>query len=326
MHRSLRVRREDLFTAIELPGFGSHRIGAALFLLVGIPLGLVLGFDSDFILAHQLVSPATAASLCALVLGVPYGAFTNTSGALSEAAYIRRTRSFWLRRRLLRRAAFLVAQTAGAADDLAATLQHPHVTVIPNAIETITPTPLNGEPRVLFTGRLAAEKGLLCLIDAWRVVAQRRPHARLTLAGEGGGHRPVETELRHAVATDAALTRSVTFTGWVDDVDELLATHDVFVLPSTTEGMSNSLLEACGRHRVVVASDIAPNRAVLGDEYPLLFRTGDPASLAYALDRAIGDDDCRRQVLGDIEGRVAAFSAGAIGDRLEALLFEATAK
>ncbi len=89
--------------------------------------------------------------------------------------------------------------------------------------------------------------------------------------------------MRHRVSDDPVLPHSVTFTGWVADVAPLLAGSDVYVLPSLAEDMSNSLLEACAWGRVVVASDIASNRAVLGNDEPLLFIAGDTLSLVEAL-------------------------------------------
>ena len=72
-------------------------------------------------------------------------------------------------------------------------------------------------------------------------------------------------------------------TGWVPSVEPYYRANDVFVLPSREEGMSNALLEACAHGRVVVASDIPPNRAVLGDDYPLLFPVGSIEALADRL-------------------------------------------
>jgi len=95
----------------------------------------------------------------------------------------------------------------------------------------------------------------------------------------------------------------------------------VFVLPSRSEGMSNALLEACAWGRVVVASDIPSNRAVLGDGYPLLFPPGDAEALAECLARALDPlDPVRGVAAGLVRERTGEFSTEAVVGDLEELI------
>ena len=112
----------------------------------------------------------------------------------------------------------------------------------------------------------------------------------------------------------------VTFTGWVRNVGQHLQAADVYVFPSLEEGMSNALLEACAWRRVIVASDIAANRAVLGDEFPLLFRAGDTADLASSLRRAFLNAPLRLEAQRQVETRIQESSIDAVVNRLEELL------
>jgi glycosyltransferase involved in cell wall biosynthesis len=322
LHR-FAVRRSPNLTVIEVPGFHSRALGAALFLALGVPLGLVFGTRASVFLAIQLVSPTTAAAVCAAVLRRPFVAMATTSGQLSEAAYLMDSPLSVLRRPLVRRAAFLAAQTTEAAAELTALVDDARVVIVPNPVEEIVGAPaLTGAPCAVYTGRLSEEKDLPRLLDAWRVVAEHRSGAMLTLVGDGGHHRPVEAQLRQTVTADAVLRRIVTFTGWVPDVAPFLARADVYVFPSLTEGMSNSLLEACAWGRVIVASDIPANRAVLGDRYPLLFTPANTPSLVVALQRAFDDEAIRTEALGCIAERVKAHSLERTVTRLEHL-FEA---
>ena len=86
------------------------------------------------------------------------------------------------------------------------------------------------------------------------------------------------------------------------------------------EGMSNALLEACAHGRVVVASDIPPNRAVLGDDYPLLVPPGDARLLQGALAQAFDDEELRAEALRQISARLEQFSVDAVLDRHEAVI------
>jgi glycosyltransferase involved in cell wall biosynthesis len=75
---------------------------------------------------------------------------------------------------------------------------------------------------------------------------------------------------------------------------EAMAAARAFVFPSETEGMSMILLEAISCGGIVVCSDIAENLEVVGESYGLRFHSGQPASLAAALTRALdATDSCR---------------------------------
>jgi glycosyltransferase involved in cell wall biosynthesis len=318
-HR-FRFNRSSAVTVLEVPGFGRTRIGGALFAAVAAPLGIFWGARASAFVAIRLASPATVAALCGLLVRRPYIALTTSSGRLSELQYVLSTRGAALRRRVLRRAAFLVAQTDAAAAELETLVPRERIAVVPNPVAAVKPTPLNGLPHVLYTGRLSSEKDLTRLLAAWRSIVAELPGARLTLVGAGGAHRSVERELRNTAEADPLLRGTVSFTGWVEDVTQYLRRTDVYVFPSLEEGMSNALLEACAWRRVIVASDIPPNRAVLGDDFPLVFRAGDTDDLVHALRRALTDDLVREQAQQLLEARVREASPDAVVARLEKLI------
>lgn len=324
-HSSFSFRRAPNLMVLEVPRLRWRVGGALLYLAVAVPLGLLWGARATMLLAVQLVSPTTAAGLCSLAVRRPYMALSTSSGEFSESAYVMSSRVSWLRRALLRRAAYLGAQTEVVAEELTQLVPPDRIAIVNNPVVISDPIPLTGAPRALYTGRLSGEKDLVRLLEAWRVVAGRRPAAQLTLAGDGGHYRSVEQELRSMAAADPVLAATVRFTGWVSDVAPLLASCDVYVTPSLTEGMSNALLEACAAGRVVVASDIAPNRALLGDDHPLLFRTGDTHALVSALEQALDDPAVRMDAVRHVLARIEPFSVDAVAGHLEEL-FEAAAK
>lgn len=306
--------------AVEVPGFSAPRIGALLFLIVAIPLGLWWGLRSRVFLTVQLTSQTTAGAICSFLLRRPLIALLTTGGSVSETAYIRNSRIRHLRRALLSKATMLVAQTEHAAQDLALLIPSARVEILPNPVRTMEDTPLNGEPLVLFAGRFSHEKDLNVLLDAWEEVVADDQAARLTLLGEGGAYRSVESELRSRIAMSSALKETVTLPGWVADIDMYLLSHDVFAFTSRSEGMSNSLLEAVAAGRVIVASDIASNIAVLGSEHPLFFRTGDATDLLRALKAAIYDDKLRTVALQNVRNRAPLFRTEIFLDKVEALI------
>jgi glycosyltransferase involved in cell wall biosynthesis len=146
-------------------------------------------------------------------------------------------------------------------------------------------------PVALAVGSLTAVKNHAGLLDAWPAVRARVPGARVVLAGDG----PLRPALRAAAAAQPA--GAALLLGERHDVPRLLAAADVFVLPSRSEGLSLSLVEAHGAGRPSVACDVGGNAEVLQDGATgRLVPAGDGAALAAALADLLGDPAaCARQ-------------------------------
>lgn len=158
------------------------------------------------------------------------------------------------------------------------------VHAIPNGVPVPAaawePRPVGRDaPRAVSLGRLAPEKGLDTLVDAWPAVLARHPRARLTLVGEG----PERPALEARVAA-RGLAGAVELPGATDDPTATLREADLFVHPSREEGMSVALLEAMALGVPVVASAIPGNLRVVTDrEHGRLAPPDDPGALAAAV-------------------------------------------
>ncbi len=127
------------------------------------------------------------------------------------------------------------------------------IQVIPNGVETDRFRPgidrpdwrarcgLPDAPLVTYLGRLTADKGVHRFLDAVADVARSRPLAAV-VAGVG----PEEANVRARLAADPALAACARYVGPVAEEEKpsLLAQTDVFILPSTSDTSSVSLLEA----------------------------------------------------------------------------------
>jgi glycosyltransferase involved in cell wall biosynthesis len=134
-------------------------------------------------------------------------------------------------------------------------------------------------PRAVFVGRLAPEKGLDVLVEAWAKVRAVRPLAKLVVVGEGSERARLTSQVERLRLTDA-----VDWAGAVADATGQLRGADVFVLPSREEGMSIALLEAMGLGLPVVASAIPGNQRLITDgEHGRLVTPDDPDALARAI-------------------------------------------
>ena len=147
-------------------------------------------------------------------------------------------------------------------------------------------------PVVLAAGRLFPEKGFDELLDAFRLVVEKRP-ARLIILGEG--------VLRGSLAGQVerlGLGGNVRMTGFVDNPFAYMARADLFVLSSRREGFGNVLVEALACGCPVVSTDCPGGpREILGDgRWGTLVPTGDRDALAGAIVEAL-DEKADRQKL-----------------------------
>ena len=131
------------------------------------------------------------------------------------------------------------------------------------------------------------------LLDAFALVRQASPRAQLLLAGSG----PLEAELR-AQAAALGIAACVHFLGPIQAVKETWRMADLAVLASSSEGLSNSLLEAQACGLAVVATKVGGNPdLVIEGHTGCLVPPHDPSSLAAAL-LALANDPARRAEFG----------------------------
>ena len=100
-------------------------------------------------------------------------------------------------------------------------------------------------------GRLVPTKGQAYLIEAFSRIQKKIPHSRLMIVGDG----PLLKKLTKQ-AEKLEISSKVLFTGYRDDVLEILRGVDVFVLPSLAEGLSIALLEAMASRLPIIASNV----------------------------------------------------------------------
>jgi len=164
---------------------------------------------------------------------------------------------------------------------------------------------------LLYAGKLSRAKGVPLLLDAFAALRERRPDARLLLAG--GGNGPEADAIRGCIAqADGCTALGALSPAELGDRMRAAAT---FVLPSLAEGLPLVLVEAAASGCRLVASDLAGTRALeraLGDRLELV--PGAP-SLAGA------DEEPPEEKLGEAfvrslhEALARALEAGETTDR-----------
>jgi glycosyltransferase involved in cell wall biosynthesis/ribosomal protein S18 acetylase RimI-like enzyme len=165
-------------------------------------------------------------------------------------------------------------------------------------------------------GRLVAEKGYRELFAAARAVRQADPRVRFLAVGTPDLDKAdaiSEAEL-------AAAAGDVLVTGWRDDVRDLLAVMDVFVLASWREGMPRSAIEAAAMGKALVLTDIRGCREVARhDREALLVPPRDPGALAAAISRLAADPALRERLAAAARRRaLERFSEQDVAERVVA--------
>lgn len=142
-------------------------------------------------------------------------------------------------------------------------------------------------PLVLGVGRLSPEKGFDRLINAFSRVRERFPSAGLLIIGEGKRRPDLE-----ALAIKHELGEAVFLPGYVDRVPAVMKRADVFCMPSLTEGLPISLLEAMTLDVPIVACNVGEIPSVLGQGAGgRLIQYEGPKSLADAIVTTLTDVD-----------------------------------
>lgn len=170
--------------------------------------------------------------------------------ALANSGWKKKIAGALFENRNLREADCLHALNASEACSFRAFGLSQPIAMIPNATgipDMGVRAPHEGLKKLLFCGRIHPKKGLEALVSAWAMACKRRPSLatewQLMIAGwDDGGY--LEKLKRHIASSGAG--RSVILVGpsFGREKDSLLRDADAFILPSYSEGLPMSVLEA----------------------------------------------------------------------------------
>lgn len=182
------------------------------------------------------------------------------------------------------------------------------IEVIPNGVDLEV-----FDPEKAGTGTLRAELGLLdnalmagavgtlspvkchqTLILAAPEVLRRHPNVYFIIVGRGD-----QSALRQ-LAHEQGVGERVIFTGVRRDITNVLASLDVYIMTSLSEGISLALLEAMAMARPVIATNVGGNPEIINSpDAGLLFSAGDHIVLARSIIELLSDSS-RRKALGHV--------------------------
>ncbi len=165
-----------------------------------------------------------------------------------------------------------------------------NIVLIPNCIDlSDIPSfsiPESSQKTVLFAGWVVPTKGVTELLEAWSQIK----HEGWKLQLVGPNIESYKQELMENYQY-----KSIQFLGEMphNKVMELMATCDIFVLPSYTEGFPNVVLEAMTHGKSIVASNVGAIPEMLDGECGLLVKPQDVQSLREAIEFLLSDRNLR---------------------------------
>ena len=146
------------------------------------------------------------------------------------------------------------------------------ITVIPNGVKPLDTSSVNrtvvrkelglieGDIFLLSIGRLTYQKGHEFLVQAMSNVVSRFPNARVGICGDG----PLRSQLQTQII-ESGLSNYVKLLGAWENVSPLLASAEIFILPSRWEGLSRALMEAMAAGLPVIATQVDGIKGLITD-------------------------------------------------------------
>ncbi len=158
---------------------------------------------------------------------------------------------------------------------------------------------LGDPPRLLFVAYLRPEKGIGNLLEAFEAIRRKRP-LKLTLVGGADNVTNAERLARKRI-DDSPFRDDITVTGMVEfgePLFELYRNHDLYVLPSLSEGTPRTLVEARAFGCPAVATRVGGVPSSVDDgRTGLLVEPNDSVGLAAAIERLLNDEPLRRHLI-----------------------------
>ncbi len=196
-------------------------------------------------------------------------------------------------------------------------LNEQQVIILPNPTELPIGTPIRtnvNKVKLAFFGRVGDRKGTFDLIKAFaKLPKNAQEKSELIIAGDG------DIQQGKNLVKSLNLSEKVTFLGWIDaeSRDALLATVDVFVLPSYNEALPMALLEAMGWGLPAIVTPVGGiPELIIANQNGLLVNPGNIQELSESMQLLIENENLRIEIGGQARKTVAPLDVKIYCDRL----------
>ena len=155
------------------------------------------------------------------------------------------------------------------------------------------------KPIVMFVGNLIKRKNVESLLEAKKIA---NSDYYLVIVGDG----PLFKKLNKKVEDENI--HDVIFAGSRNDVERIIPSCDVLVLPSFSESFGLVLIEALACGKPVIGSNVGGITEIINDDVGLLVNPNKISSIARAIDNIINDEEFRLVLSSNARNRALVFS------------------
>lgn len=307
----------------RMRSFGPKALAGAMFTAAAV--SQLTQLKPDLVHAHEVLTPSSIAVLSKRINHHPVLVKLLRGGARGDIFKLKRRPLWQSYFANLKRSVDAFITISHEIDEELQILNVPAEkrVFIPNGVDSARHTPVSDDRKqelraelslpvhetiVAYAGRLVPEKRVDHLLKIWDDLCSKFPHLHLLILGEGSE----EARLKQMNVS------GVQFTGQVDDAGRYLQASDLFVLPSSTEGLSNSMLEAmsCGLPVLATAVGGAPD-VIQHNVSGFLIPPDDVDALQRGLNTLLEDRSLRLKYGAAARQRIVSdFSLDSVADRL----------
>lgn len=307
----------------RLPSIGPKALAGLTFTITAVRK--LIQLRPDIVHAHEILTPSSIAVLSKRIHKHPVLVKILRGGGRGDIYKLKR-RPFWKRyfNQLKRHVDGFIVISREIDEELM-TLGVPKEKRIflPNGVNTERCVPVSEDQKlklraklslpvqaciVTYVGRLVPEKRVDYLLNIWNDIRSKYRDALLLVVGEG----PEEQRLR------GMSVEGVQFTGQVDDAVPYLQASDLFVLPSSTEGLSNSMLEAMSCSLPVLATAVGGASDIIRhNESGFLIPPDDINAVRSGMETLLADGTLRFMLGSNARSRIVEeYSLDSVAQRL----------
>ena len=172
----------------------------------------------------------------------------------------------------------------------------------------------NIPPDIKLIGNVAAlapHKDYFTFLDTAELLLKENLQARFFVIGEG----KLGDQLRR-YAQNRGLNEHVTFTGFRDDISQILPELDLFLITSETEGFGTTILDAFACRVPVVATNAGGISEIVDNEITgILGGVKQPETLAAGVKRLLADESLRASIVAKAYEKVGSFTKEVMADK-----------
>lgn len=180
--------------------------------------------------------------------------------------------------------------------DIAAFRNNKKIRVIKNGISSYAPLStslLEANPyQLLAIGRLSPEKGFDYLIRAIAELNKNKITCHLTIFGDGGMRSSLS-----ALVNELGQKNNITLAGFVADGEQHFHKYQLIIMPSLTEGIPVTLLEAMRNKTPIIASAVGGIPEVLGSTNGFLIKPASVAEIVSKVETWFSKKEAYKQLL-----------------------------